>query len=241
MPIRPTVVLFDIDGTLITCGGAGRRAMERALREIAPHATTDFSFGGMTDPAIVRRALRQNTRVRESHEPPESAADKEALIDRALERYLDLLSDELPRSEGYAVLPGVRRAIEALERERDAGAPIAIGLGTGNLVRGAELKLRPADLWHRFDFGGFGSDDEDRPTLLRHGATRGAQRLGAPADAFVTVVIGDTPRDVQAARAIGSRCLAVATGSYAREDLAAERPDHVLDTLLELELSHVLG
>jgi len=226
---RPTVVLFDIDGTLVTCGGAGRRAMERAFREHTHERVADFSFGGMTDRAIVRQAL----------EAARIALD-DALIERTLERYLAHLEDELPRSTGYAVLAGVWEALDALERERARGAPIAIGLGTGNLVRGAELKLRPADLWERFDFGGFGSDDEDRPSLLRHGARRGAARLGVAPSAAVTVVIGDTPRDVQAARAIGARAIAVATGSFDRATLEQERADHVLDSLAELRLSHIL-
>jgi phosphoglycolate phosphatase len=229
MPTRPTVVLFDIDGTLVTCGGAGRRAMERAFREHTEQHVSDFSFGGMTDRAIVRQALAAAR-----------LAIDDALLEQTLERYLAHLADELPRSSGYAVLPGVDAALDALEAARSAGAPIALGLGTGNLARGAELKLRPADLWRRFDFGGFGSDDEDRPTLLRHGERRGAERLGLDPSTVVTVVIGDTPRDVQAARAIGARCVAVASGSFDRATLEREEPDHVLDSLLELELSHVL-
>lgn len=229
MPQRPTVVLFDIDGTLVTCGGAGRRAMERALREHTDEPVCDFPFGGMTDRAIVRQALVA-ARV----------AVHDAILERTLERYLAHLADELPRSSGYAVLAGVERALDALEAERRAGAQIALGLGTGNLVRGAELKLRPADLWRRFEFGGFGSDDEDRPALLRHGERRGAAQLALDPSAVATIVIGDTPRDVQAARAIGARCVAVASGSFDRASLEREGADHVLDSLLELELSHVL-
>jgi phosphoglycolate phosphatase-like HAD superfamily hydrolase len=230
MPRRPTVVLFDIDGTLVTCGGAGRRAMERAFREHTDEHVSGFSFGGMTDRAIVRQALAA-ARV----------AIDDAILERTLEHYLAHLADELPRSSGYSVLAGVEGALEMLEVEQSAGTPVALGLGTGNLVRGAELKLRPADLWRRFSFGGFGSDDEDRPTLLRHGERRGAARLGLDPSTVATIVIGDTPRDIQAARAIGARCVAVASGSFDRASLEREGADHVLDSLLELELSHVLG
>lgn len=203
--------------------------MERAFREHTEQHVSDFSFGGMTDRAIVRQALAAAR-----------LAIDDAILEQTLERYLAHLADELPRSSGYAVLAGVDAALDGLEAARSAGAPIALGLGTGNLARGAELKLRPADLWRRFDFGGFGSDDEDRPTLLRHGEWRGAERLGLDPSTVVTVVIGDTPRDVQAARAIGARCVAVASGSFDRATLEREEPDHVLDSLLELELSHVL-
>ena len=102
---RPTVVLFDIDGTLVTCGGAGRRAMERAFREHTEERVAEFPFGGMTDRAIVRQALAA-ARI----------ALDDALIEQTLERYLAHLEDELPRSTGYAVLDGVWGALEALER-----------------------------------------------------------------------------------------------------------------------------
>lgn len=203
--------------------------MERAFREHTEQRVSDFSFGGMTDRAIVRQALTSA-----------GLAVDDALLERTLERYLAHLAIELPRSSGYAVLSGVHRALDLLERERDAGGPIAIGLGTGNLVHGAELKLRPADLWRRFAFGGFGSDDEDRPALLGHGARRGARLLGLESAQAVTVVIGDTPRDVQAARAIGARSVAVATGTFDRASLEREGADHVLDSLQQLDLGHVL-
>lgn len=223
--MRAIVVLFDIDGTLVTCGGAGRRAMERAFRAHTDAPVADFPFGGMTDPAIVREALGRA-----------GVAVSEDALRSTLERYLAHLEDELPRASGYAVLPGVLRALALLEAARDDGRPIAIGLGTGNLVRGAELKLAHGDLWHRFAFGGFGSDDEDRPRLLAHGVRRGAQALGVEERDVTTFVIGDTPRDVRAAHAIGARCVAVATGAYDRTTLAREAPEHVLDTLLDLEL-----
>jgi phosphoglycolate phosphatase-like HAD superfamily hydrolase len=229
MLIRPVVLLFDIDGTLLTCGGAGHRAMERAIRERTEKIVADFSFGGMTDRAIVRQAL---TRA--------GLEIDDGLLDATLERYLTHLADELPRASGYAVLAGVHEVLDVLEDERARGAPLAIGLGTGNLVRGAELKLRPARLWGRFGFGGYGSDDEDRAALLRHGAERGARALQASdAGAVDVVVIGDTPRDVHAARAIGARCIAVATGAFDRAALAAESPDVLLDSLRGFELGHL--
>lgn len=226
---RPVVVLFDIDGTLVTCGGAGRRAMERAFDEhTLARSTSDFSFGGMTDRAIVREALRRGARDVD-----------DAILEATLERYLTHLADELPRSTGYRVLEGVHETLTELEREVARGRRIAIGLGTGNLARGAELKLRVADLWHRFGFGGFGSDHEDRARLLDHGRSRGAAELGVSSEDVVTVVIGDTPRDVSAARAIGARCIAIASGSFARDTMLDA--DVTLGSMHDVRLDHVLG
>jgi len=227
----PTVVLFDIDGTLVTCGGAGRRAMERVfVEELGDASVVGFGFGGMTDRAIVREAF---TRA--------AVALDEARMDAVLERYLTHLADELPRSAGYAVLDGVMHALETLEALRERGAPIAIGLGTGNLVRGAELKLSQAGLWERFSFGGFGSDHEDRPALLARGAARGRELLGHDdSESASVVVIGDTPRDILAAHAIGARCIAVASGAYDHESLATHGPHRLLRSLLELSADDVL-
>ena len=226
---RATIVLFDIDGTLVTCGGAGRRAMERAFVEAVGDASVGaFGYGGMTDRAIVREAL---TRA--------GAIIDEARIDEVLDRYLVHLEDELPRATGYAVLPGVLEALEALESERAQGRSIAIGLGTGNLARGAALKLERGGLWSRFAFGGFGSDHEDRATLLARGAARGLEHLVPGAHATV-VVVGDTPRDVLAAHAIGARCVAVATGTYGLDELRAHAPHRLVRDLTDLTAADLL-
>jgi phosphoglycolate phosphatase-like HAD superfamily hydrolase len=227
--MTPTVVLFDIDGTLITCGGAGRAAMERAFSEVVGDArVADFGFGGMTDRAIARQGL-----VRAGRQPSEND------LDAFLDLYLVRLAEELPRSRGYRVLDGVERILDELDRLRLDGAPVAVGLGTGNLARGARLKLAPAALWARFAFGGFGCDDEDRPKLLRAGARRGARTLGTALEQTRVVVVGDTPRDVEAAHLIGATCIAVASGTYDEATLAAKRPArtcHALDELRAIEL-----
>jgi phosphoglycolate phosphatase-like HAD superfamily hydrolase len=228
---RPTVVLFDIDGTLVTCGGAGRLAMERAFRDaIGERTVADFGFGGMTDRAIAREGLRRG-----------GVDADEATLDTFLERYLGYLAQELPRSRGYRVLEGVSALLDALERELASERALALGLGTGNLVRGAQLKLEPGGLWHRFGFGGYGTDHEDRATLLAIGARRGAERLGLSADRVDVVIVGDTPRDVVAAHAIGARCVAVATGAYDVATLAEHRPARVLASLEELGVEDLLG
>ena len=206
-----TILLFDIDGTLIDGRGSGRRAMEGAMAAVAgsPGALTTLRFDGMTDRAIVRAGLRAFGRD----------ADESAMAD-VLAEYLRRLPHELlatpPRMHA-----GVAEVLAAVGDRPD----VAVGLGTGNLEEGARLKLCTVALWDRFAFGGYGSDHEDRAELLRRGLERGAARLGRPASACRAVVIGDTPRDVAAAQAIGARSLAVATSFYSVAELAAAGAD----------------
>jgi phosphoglycolate phosphatase-like HAD superfamily hydrolase len=215
--VKPTVVLFDIDGTLVSCGGAGRRALVAALSELhGPGDVLDFSFGGLTDRAIVRAGLRA------AGVPDDSAA-----IDRVIERYLVLLPAQVEASPGYRVMPGVMELLGAL----GGRSMLAVGLGTGNVRPGAHAKLARAGLAERFRFGGFGCDDEDRAELCAAGARRGAAELGVPRDECRVVIIGDTPRDIAAAHAIGAECVAVATGDHGEAELAAAGADHTVADL----------
>src|SRR5262249_38403140 len=142
------------------------------------------------------------------------------------DRYLVFLAEEIERT-AYLVLPGVEAALDAL-----AACGATVGLATGNLERGAEIKLRRGDLWRRFPFGGYGSDAAERGHLGARAIGRGGRPAGRRFDRVV--VIGDTERDVAAAHACGVRALAVATGPRTRADLDAARADWVLDTLAEL-------
>lgn len=220
--MRATVLLFDIDGTLITSGGAGRRAMLRALADDGLSDGARFRFAGMTDRLIVRTALREA-----------AVAISEERIDRIIARYLTHLAESvLETPEGdYRVHPGVRAAIR---QGRERG--FAVGLGTGNVEAGARIKLSRVELDRSFPFGGFGSDAEDRRALIRRGAERGATRLGAPLEACRVVVLGDTPRDIEAARALaevapGAESFAVTTGFFGAEELAQHEPDHLFPDL----------
>lgn len=219
--MREVVFLFDIDGTLVSTGGAGRRAMVGAFVEThgRDDACEGFGFGGMTDRAIARRGLRAIGR-----------GDDDESIDAVLAVYLTRLEGELSRAT-CRVHPGVHEAIEVARSSPRA----AVGLGTGNVRRGAELKLAAAGLGGRFDFGGFGCDHEARAELLRAGARRGADALGVHVDHCHVVVIGDTPRDVDAARAIGAACLAVATGVPTIDELRASGPTLACTGLDSLE------
>ncbi|HEX3777003.1 MAG TPA: haloacid dehalogenase-like hydrolase [Polyangiaceae bacterium] len=206
---RPAVVLFDIDGTLITTGGTGRRSVNRAFHTL--HGRVDacdrFGFGGMTDRLIARTGL----------EAIGVKATPEA-IDAFLAEYLLALADEVARadSEKFRLLPGMQAAIAAA-----LGANMAVGLGTGNVREGARIKLERVGVHHHFRFGGFGSDAEERSHVIRLGAERGAAELGVPLAECRVVVIGDTPRDIEAAQAIDAECIAVATGGYSVEQLRA--------------------
>jgi phosphoglycolate phosphatase len=203
------VLLFDVDGTLVTTGGAGRRAIERAFETLHGRrdATHSFGFDGMTDRAIVRQGL---TAI--------GQAVSEARIDELLAAYLALLEEEVARAEAarYRVHSGMREAVAA-----GLAAGMAVGLGTGNVERGARVKLARVGLSEQFAFGGFGDDHEVRAELIRSGATRGAARLGVALAEARVVVIGDTPRDVDAAQAIGAESMAVGTGHWTAEQLAA--------------------
>lgn len=223
-----TVLLFDIDGTLISTGGAGRRAMEAgfALHTGRPDACAGFSMAGLTDRLIVRRGLQQV-----------GHAVDEAAIDRVLDAYLAALQTELASAEGYAVLPGVAAILQHV-----AILPgLAVGLGTGNVRRGAQLKLQHGNIWHHFGFGGFGCDAEARDRLILAGAQRGAQALGQALDQCKVWVIGDTPLDVAAAHANGFACLAVCTGGATRAELAACQPEVLLDSLADPQAYAVIA
>jgi phosphoglycolate phosphatase-like HAD superfamily hydrolase len=223
-----SVYLFDVDGTLMTFHGAGRRAYEEALDDIVGHSNglLDFSFAGLTDMGLVRMALER------ADEP----ATKQQ-INQVLDAYAKNLPDAIQTSE-FTTHPGAHATLEFLHQFSNA----AIGLGTGNIELGARLKLSYADpeLNPFFDFGGFGSDAEQRDELLAAGARRGAESLGVSISDCRIVVIGDTPKDVHAGRAIGADVIGVTSGGASHAELKAADPDHLLTNLADPDLRHAL-
>jgi phosphoglycolate phosphatase len=220
---RFRVVLLDVDGTLVQCAGAGRRSIERAVRDhcaLPAGDLTALSLDGSTDRLIIREAMALLER-----------AFDDALCDAVLARYLRHLEEEL-RDPGFHVLPGVVAALDAL---RARGIPY--GLCTGNVRDGARLKLGRGGLdgyfeWHDSAIGGFAADGEARDRVVTAALARASARLGpvAPAQALV---VGDTPRDIDAAHRVGCPVLAVATGRYRAAELAGLGAEHVFDSLAD--------
>jgi phosphoglycolate phosphatase len=212
------VILFDIDGTLIRTGGAGVKAFARASELVfgIQGGTDHMNFHGRTDTSLIREYL-------EFHGLEVSPSNRQ----RFLEAYLFLLAEQLGSHAGETC-PGVGSFLQACRSLTPA--PL-IGLLTGNVRLGAELKLRAHGLWEEFSIGGFGDDDEDRNVIAAIAHQRSEQALGSRIPGDRVLVIGDTERDVACARAIGARCLAVATGGISEADLARSGPDWLVSSL----------
>lgn len=216
-----TVVLFDIDGTLLSTGGAGRLAMETALRKAfgLEEIRDGLPYSGRTDRCIGYDLLR-------THELP---AD-EPTWQRLQRAYLAELPAAL-RQRLVRILPGIDGLLATLTRRGD----VAVGLLTGNLRAGAQVKLGHFGIDHFFPFGGFGDDHFDRDDVARRALDDACRHLGRDVPGHDCWVIGDTPLDVRCARAIGARVLAVATGTHPADELAAAGPDLLLDSLADPE------
>jgi len=218
------LLLFDVDGTLIRTDGAGVRAFNKAFLEVMgwENALGTFSAAGMTDMAIAHRVARW---FRGSDlEPGE--------MQLVFERYLALLPVELSAAGNYRVLGGIQPFLEKYSRDAD----ILIGLGTGNLEAGARIKLQHGGLDAFFRFGGFGSDALSRAELLGVGIARGEALAGEPMARERVVVIGDTPLDIAAGRALGAKTLGVATGPFKAAELKAHAPDAVVADFTETQV-----
>ena len=214
-------VLFDIDGTLINTGGAGIKAFARAGETIfgIPNGTVTMRFAGRTDTALVREfcALHNVAATPEN-------------IRRFLDSYVHWLDQLLPQSRGH-VCPGVLELIQGLRARKN---PPLIGLLTGNIRLGAEIKLRQYSLWEHFELGAFADDHEDRDQIAHAARKRVHTRLKEKVHDDQIVVIGDTPYDVRCGRAIGARVLAVATGGATLEEMKPSRPDWLVRDLREI-------
>ena len=216
------ILFFDIDGTLIDSGGAGRLAMESALLAEFGIEVSDqhVPYAGRTDSAIISDLLRAH----DLEVTPEN-------IRRFLVNYLGHLPLCLTQRQGQA-LPGVRPLLEALQGRSD----VLLGLLTGNVEAGARNKLSHFELNHYFQCGGFADDLVERNDVARVARQRAEQHLGREIDESITMwVIGDTPHDVTCGRAIGARVLAVATGSHTVSQLQSADPDHVVSDLTDTD------
>jgi len=222
------LVLFDIDGTLIRTQGAGVRAFERTFSSEfkIPNATRTMNFAGRTDPSLVRECFQL-------HQIEPSLEN----FERFFEAYVFWLDYLLRESKG-AVCPGVRDLIDYFQTL--PSGPL-LGLLTGNIRLGAEIKLKHFGLWDAFCSGAFGDDHEDRNQLAVIAQQRGRDMLGGPLPGKEILVIGDTPRDIACANAINANVLAVGTGAYSCEELGTHQATWVVESLLDFKPGEHFG
>jgi phosphoglycolate phosphatase-like HAD superfamily hydrolase len=215
------LLLFDIDGTLIHSGGAGVEALKAAFKERfgIDDDLSGIEIAGMTDSGIVVSILNK-------HKIPPTHENVSAFLDS----YVHFLSRELPRRKGK-LLPGVLKLLERLKSRPQ----VVLGLLTGNVSRGAQLKLEHYGVWHFFEFGAFADDHRDRNELGRFARARAKEKHGREFAASEIDVIGDTPRDIACGRTLGARTIAVATGRWSRDELAKHGPDVLIDDLSDVE------
>ena len=219
-------VLFDVDGTLIRTGGAGVRAFERTGQSVfhVADGVRHMRFAGRTDRSLVREFFHR-------HGIEATLAN----FDRFLDHYVFVLDQLLGQLKGQ-ICPGVADFIRDLQH---LTRPPLLGLLTGNIRLGAEIKLRHFGLWDCFTTGAFGDDHEDRNELAGIARDRVSQTLGRALRGDEIVVVGDTPRDIECGRAIGARVLAVGTGGAESCELRAHRADWVVETLADVSATAV--
>ena len=212
------ILLFDIDGTLVRTGGAGKAAMEAALLEGfgVPEIRDVVPFSGRTDRAIGHDLLTAHGQ----HATPDN-------VTRLTQYYLDRLPAALHRNGGE-VCPGIRELLIELQPK----SHVTLGLLTGNVRAGAQKKLSHFGLWDYFRFGGFGDNHTDRDDVARSALRAAANHTRI--DPSEVWVIGDTPLDVKCARAIGAKAIAVATGWVPLDQLRACEPDFAFDDLSDV-------
>lgn len=222
--MKPALILFDIDGTLLLSGKAGLRAMTRTFEQVfgVPDAFAGEHFGGRTDSSLVSKALHRA-----------GLPDTIEAHHRFREQYVTVLAEEIqhPGTGHKGRMPGALELLEALEDHHH----LHLALLTGNYREAAEIKLQHFELWDFFEWGAFSDDHADRNALVPI-ACRRAETYDIPAAAIERViVIGDTPSDVECARVAGAKSIAVATGGFTVEQLKAAGADEVLTDLSDTE------
>lgn len=220
------LVLFDIDGTLIRTGGAGVKAFGKVF-ETEFGATEGFErlkFAGRTDVSLVREFFG-------FHNVPATPEN----FHRFFDRYVFWL-DQILRHSQTELCPGVREFMGAMQAL--PSRPV-LGLLTGNIRLGAEIKLRHFNLWESFQTGAFADDHEDRDQIAAVAMERGSRVLGQKLKGEEVLVIGDTPLDIRCGRSIGAKVLAVATGGAKLEELSKHRPDWAVKQLSEMNVAEL--
>jgi phosphoglycolate phosphatase len=217
---QPLAVLFDIDETLVSTGGAGARSWRFAFQELhgIPADIGEFTSAGMTDPVVARLTFERAV----GHEPsPQELAT-------VIAAYLDRLPYEVEHSAGYRVIDGAEALLRRLSKRG-----ILLGITSGAVEAAAHIKLSRAGLNRYFPFGGYGSDSSDRIELTRRAIERGGELVGRTLDPARVVVVGDTPKDVEGGHGAGAFAVGAATGHYSAAELRAAGADGVLETLAD--------
>jgi phosphoglycolate phosphatase len=209
--------LFDIDGTLVDTGGAGMAALKETTLEVFGHEGPALDLAGSTDLGIIAN-IHAHFEIEPTHQ--------------RIENYFEIYHRRLDWNLTYGGFPGcVFAGVADLLERLSSDAAATIGLLTGNTAGGAAVKMQHFGLASHFPFGAYGSDHADRNRLGPIALERAAAHTGKRFTAEETWVIGDTPKDIACARAIGARCLAVATGQFTAEQLKAHGADQVLESL----------
>lgn len=213
------LLLFDVDGTLLSTQGQAFAALLQAFRQVvgAEPLVADYSPAGKTDPQIVSELLAALNL---------SATAHDHLVERVLGAYRTTLPEILKRSH-ICLLPGVAELLPVLAKHPQ----VVLGLLTGNIYGGARFKLELAGIWHFFPLGAFGCDSPDRNQLLPYAWARAQERLGVRFSPERTAVVGDTPADVACAQTWGARAIAVAGHTFTAAQLTRAHPDAVLPSL----------
>ena len=221
------LILFDIDGTLVRTGGAGVRAFAKvfAAEFRASEGFDRLNFAGRTDLSLLREFF-------DLHQIPLTPENYQRFFDQ----YIFWLDHLLERSR-TEICPGV---VDFIRQARELPHPPLLGLLTGNIRLGAEIKLRHFGLWNEFAIGGFADDHEDRCRIAAVARERGERALGETLAADQVLVVGDTPLDIRCARAIGAKALAVATGGSSLEELRPHQADWTVPDLTRVKAKEVV-
>jgi phosphoglycolate phosphatase-like HAD superfamily hydrolase len=220
------LVLFDIDGTLVHTGGAGTAAFTKTFARHfnLHHGTERMKFAGRTDVSLVREFFRiHNVTATPEH------------FRQFFEHYVFWL-EHILETNGGETCRGVRPFLRELQALSN---PPVLGLLTGNIRLGAEIKLRHFGLWEIFQFGGFADDHEDRDHIAAAALERGRRVLGKNLSPPEIVVIGDTPFDVRCGKFIGAKTLAVATGGAKLEELKKHTADWTVADLTQISAREI--
>jgi phosphoglycolate phosphatase len=209
--------LFDIDGTLVDTGGAGICALNEATREVFGHEGPELDLAGSTDLGIIANI--------HAHFEIEPTAER-------IDAYFEIYHARLEWNLTHGGFPGrVFDGVPEILAELEARPAATVGLLTGNTAGGAARKMRHFGLARHFPFGAYGCDHADRNLLGPVALERAASHAGRKFTPAETLVIGDTPKDIACARAVGAKCLAVSTGRFSAAELRMHGADHVVESL----------